>query len=165
MHTFFQLTRAWEYNKAMFDTGDDEYRMLVFEAHETYFMWYKDEIKEWLGEAWHRLNTEKPAWFTEGVLRTVPIELIPHYQLESVREEMDEEVYESLRVSRKSGRSLRKVFRMTLVGSLGGPKAHLKTSPRKTAHDIAADVASEFKDEVVELWEQESRRVHPNQSE
>jgi len=26
-HTFYQPIRAWEYNKALFDTGIDEYRM------------------------------------------------------------------------------------------------------------------------------------------
>jgi len=49
-HTFFQTTRSWQYNKALFDTGDDEYRMSIFDDHRAYYSWYEGEVKEWLGE-------------------------------------------------------------------------------------------------------------------
>jgi len=110
MHTFSQLARAWEYNKAMFDTGDDEYRMYIFTDHEAYYMWYKEEIKEWLGEAWHRLNTEKPIWFTESVSERVPTEFIPHTQHQSVREEMNGNEYVAKRRRRRSTVSLREII-------------------------------------------------------
>jgi len=32
-HTFYKPTRAWEYNRALFDTGIDEYRMFIFGDH------------------------------------------------------------------------------------------------------------------------------------
>jgi len=109
MHTFFQLTRAWEYNKSLFDTGDDEYRMSIFDDHEAYYMWYKKEVKGWLGEAWHRLNTEKPTWFTEGISARVPTEFIPHTQHQSVREEMSGNEYAAKR-RRKSSVILREMI-------------------------------------------------------
>ena len=34
--TFYQATRAWEYNKVLFDTGIDEYRMSIFTDHREY---------------------------------------------------------------------------------------------------------------------------------
>ena len=36
-HTFYQKMRAWEYVKAIFDTGIDTYRISVFENHHSYY--------------------------------------------------------------------------------------------------------------------------------
>ena len=77
LHTFYQRTRAWEYNKALFDTGDDEYRMFIFDDHPSYFRWYSGEIKEWLGQVWDILHAEKPSWFSEEIIKSIPFELIP----------------------------------------------------------------------------------------
>ena len=86
-HTFYQPTRAWEYNKTLFDTGLVEYRMFIFDDHRKYYHWYEEQVKEWLGEVWNELHHTKPAWFTEEAIRSVPIDLIPH--MESIREEFE----------------------------------------------------------------------------
>ena len=90
-HTFYQTTRAREYNKALFDTGDDEYRMSVFTDHPSYYQHYEKELKEWLAEVWDDLHSSKPSWFTEEAISKIPIRLIPNIDAESVREEMGDE--------------------------------------------------------------------------
>jgi len=66
-HTFYQPTRGWEYNRALFDTRDDEYRMSIFDDHSAYYMWYRGEITEWLFDVWVELYQMKPVWFTDDV--------------------------------------------------------------------------------------------------
>ena len=77
-HTFYQTTTGWQFSKLMFDTGLDEIRMLVFTDHRSYYDWYGEEVKEWLGEVWDSLHNAKPAWFTETVVASVPFEYIPY---------------------------------------------------------------------------------------
>jgi len=86
--TFYQPLRAWEYNRALFDTGVDEYRMFIFDDHREYYLWYRDLVEEWLVEVWDELHQQKPAWFTDEVIKRIPLEFIPHIHHESVREEM-----------------------------------------------------------------------------
>ena len=78
--------RAWEYNKALFDTEIDEYRMFIFDDHREYYRWYEGEVKERLAEVWDELHHTKPAWLTEELIKTIPLDLIPH--IESVKEEL-----------------------------------------------------------------------------
>ena len=159
MHTFFQLTRAWEYNKAMFDTGDDGYRMYIFTDHEAYYMWYKEEIKEWLDEAWDRLHREKPVWFTQNVVKSVPIDILPNMEHESVVKEMAQET----KIEREKRRKLRSVARVMRF-SLGindfvsernedgyeeildsdGNRSRRETSARERVLKIAAEVRNQF---------------------
>ena len=99
-HTFYQRLTGYEFNKSLFDTGVDEIRMRVFLDHESYYSRYKGEIMEWLGNVWDKLHAEKPAWFTEEVIRRIPVEFIPHLGEEGVREEIGEEAVEEMRKSR-----------------------------------------------------------------
>ena len=158
-HTFFQLTRAWEYNKSLFDTGDDEYRMYIFTDHQAYYMWYKEEIKEWLDEAWDRLHREKPVWFTQNVVKSVPIDILPNMEHESVVKEMAQET----KIEREKRRKLRSVARVMRF-SLGindfvsernedgyeeildsdGNRSRRETSARERVLKIAAEVRNQF---------------------
>ena len=92
--------------RAKFDTGDDEKRMSIFRDHKSFYLGYEDEIREWLGKVWDKLHAEKPAWFTEDVLRTIPEEFIPHATDRSVREEIGWEAVERLQSDRRPMREL-----------------------------------------------------------
>ena len=70
------------------DTGDDEYKMSIFEDHKSYYMWYKEDISHWLTEVWEDLHQNRPVWFTEELIKMIPVELIPHSRQQSVRDEM-----------------------------------------------------------------------------
>jgi len=60
-HTFYRPRRGWEYNRALFDTGIDEYRMSIFTDHREYYRWYEDLVKEWLADIWNDMHSKKPA--------------------------------------------------------------------------------------------------------
>ena len=161
MHTFSQLARAWEYNKAMFDTGDDEYRMYIFTDHESYFMWYKGEVKEWLSKAWERMHREKKDWFNKVDLTSIPLELVPNFEHESVKEEMRSSHHYSQRnnddrtsIRRGDNRAKRLIARMLRI-TLGTSdvqedtevditeREKRTTSVRKRVLRIAASVREE----------------------
>jgi len=161
IHTFFQLTRAWEYNRAMFDTGDDEYRMYIFTDHESYFMWYKGEVKEWLSKAWERMHREKKDWFNKVDLTSIPLELVPNFEHESVKEEMRSSHHYSQRnnddrtsIRRGDNRAKRLIARMLRI-TLGTSdvqedtevditeREKRTTSVRKRVLRIAASVREE----------------------
>jgi len=89
--------RAFEYNKALFDTGIDEYRMSIFDDHRLYYQWYV--IGKWLGEVWDDLHSKKPAWLTEEAIRNITLDLIPH--IESLKGEMGGEIEQQKRRRRK----------------------------------------------------------------
>ena len=129
-NTFYQPMRAWEYNKALFDTGIDEYRMIIFDDHRKYYRWYEGEVKEWLAEVWDELHHTKPVWFTEEAVESVPLDLIPHSNHDSVREEMG-----TVRVLRNSRLSRIARATMGVRGSVGG---------EATAIDYAQQSANEF---------------------
>jgi len=87
-HTFYQPARGWEYNKALFDTGIDEYRMSIFDDHQSYYSRYEYLVKEWLVDVWDDLHSKKPKWLTDESIRMIPLDLIPNINHESVLGEM-----------------------------------------------------------------------------
>jgi len=87
-HTFYQPTRAWEYSKALFDTGIDEYRMSIFDDHPSYYSWYAGELKEWLIEVWDDLHQKKPVWFDDETTRRIPLALVPNCDDEEFKAEL-----------------------------------------------------------------------------
>jgi len=91
-NTCYQPTRAFEYDKALFDTGIDEYRMSIFDDHREYYRWYEGEVKEWLAKVWDDLHSKKPAWLTEEAIKNIPLDLIPN--IESLKAEMEMETEE-----------------------------------------------------------------------
>jgi len=173
-HTFCQLMTAPEYNKAMFDTGDDEYRMYIFTDHEAYYMWYKDEIKEWLENSWERFNFERPPWFTEEASEMIPFNLIPYSHLSD--KDLDKEECR-MRRERKQNLSARITLGRVVYKTIGkiederntiqgeGIERHQTvsklTEENPTPYQIAAEVASQFKDEIHELWENDARETQP----
>lgn len=46
-HTFYRPMRAWEYTKALFDTGIPEYRLFIFDDHREYYRFFESEVKAW----------------------------------------------------------------------------------------------------------------------
>ena len=101
-HTFFQTQRGFEYNKAMFDTADDEYRICVLGDHKSYYSRYRGEIHEWLGSVWDKLHAERPGWFTEEVVGRIPVEFIPHLREQGVKEEIGKDAVEVMRSRRRN---------------------------------------------------------------
>jgi len=87
-HTFYQTLRGWAYTRALFNTGDNEYRMMIFTTRQGEYMHYADEIRDWLSEVWQELHETKPDWFSEAVISRIPNEFIPNIRHQSVRDEM-----------------------------------------------------------------------------
>ena len=141
-HTFYRPMRGFEYNRALFDTGIDEYRMRIFTDHRQYYSRYEDLVMEWLVEVWNDLHSKKPTWLTEDAIRKIPLDLIPNINHESVLREMaEEDLLEFARKERGRGSAratLGRVARTTLGAHRGG--GSLRNSLRRTlgVHTIRA---------------------------
>jgi len=163
-HTFYQPTRGWEYNRALFDTGDNEYRMSIFTDHPQYYMWYKKDIKEWLVKVWDELYEQNPVWFSEEVVKTIPLELIPANKQQGLLEDFEESGRDTsnwqeggLEIDREAGfrNTMGRAVRHTL--GLNSPKVVKRVtlgrrSPEnardlESVNDLAAMVAADFIDE------------------
>ena len=154
-HTFYRPTRVWEYNRALFDTGVDEYRMNIFTDHREYYRWYEDLVKEWLADIWNDVHSKKPAWLTEDAIRKIPLDLIPNINHLGVQGEMDEEDLLELEQKERGRGSARatlgRVARTTLrihghVGSLG---VQTVTSTNDGGAGPTEDIARQIADSVV----------------
>jgi len=126
-NTFYQPTRAWEYNKALYDTGLDEYRMFIFDDHREYYRWYEGEVKMWLAEVWDDLHSKKPAWLTEKFIRNIPLDLIPN--IESLKGEMTAEEVQDRQHRELARNSLKRASRTSLgVGDLSTNTSNVTTA-------------------------------------
>jgi len=75
--TFYRTRTAKQYNKALFDSGEDEIMAQIFTDHPSYYAHYEDEIKEWLGEKWNNWHASRPGWLTEELMGQIPGRLLP----------------------------------------------------------------------------------------
>ena len=62
----------------------DERKVLIFKRHPDYYDSIQDEVKGWVLQNWDAWQTDKPAWFTEKVVRTIPDSFIPADDLKEI---------------------------------------------------------------------------------
>jgi hypothetical protein len=77
LHTFFDTMTGSQYTIHLFRAGDDRIKMGVFATNAIYWVSIHDEVKAWTLSNWDRWNAEKPDWFTEQLISTIPDEFIP----------------------------------------------------------------------------------------
>ena len=81
-HTFFSLDTASDYNKRFFVNlrdDQDEAKSSMFSCHpDNYKSWGDELMKPWTLENWSRWEEEKPAWFTDTWIESVPNNYIPY---------------------------------------------------------------------------------------
>ncbi|GMH51051.1 hypothetical protein TrST_g8578 [Triparma strigata] len=81
-HTFFSLDTASDYNKRFFVNlrdDQDEAKSSMFSCHpDVYKSWGDELMKPWTLENWSRWEEEKPAWFTDAWVESVPNNYIPY---------------------------------------------------------------------------------------
>merc|ERR1712194_282056 len=49
----------------------------IFNTHLSTSMSIKNEVKEWMNEKWNEWETEKPEWFTNELIKSIPDDYIP----------------------------------------------------------------------------------------
>jgi len=76
-HTFYSLMTARALKRAMFEDDQDDIKITIFESHRSYYAGYEDEVKAWLEDNWNKWFLNRPAWLTESVLGSIPLDLIP----------------------------------------------------------------------------------------
>ena len=76
-HTFFGTMTGIEYNIHLFRVGDERMKMDVILSNSSYYAPIRDEVRTYMLANWDRWKVEKPDWFTEHWITTVPDEFIP----------------------------------------------------------------------------------------
>ena len=80
LHTFFGTMTASQYCAHMFRTGDDRTKSTLFGKNELMWAPIRSEVRAWTHENWDGWKEEKPDWFTEHFISTVPDEFIPRVE-------------------------------------------------------------------------------------
>ena len=75
--TLLSFQTGKQFNRARFNTGDDEVMITIFKDHPSYYEDYQTEIVDWLEDRWQVWHTSQPTWLTKTVLDTVPAHLVP----------------------------------------------------------------------------------------
>jgi hypothetical protein len=77
-HTFFGTMTASQYTIFLFRNGtSDHMKMDIFTTHTLYWESIRDEMKAYTFANWDRWKTERPDWFTDNFIATIPDEFIP----------------------------------------------------------------------------------------
>jgi hypothetical protein len=78
LHTFFGTMTGAQYTVHLFRTGGTEaVKAGIFSVSPLLWWSIRDEVKAWTLANWERWLKEKPAWFTDGFISTVPTDFIP----------------------------------------------------------------------------------------
>jgi hypothetical protein len=77
-HTFFGTMTGSQYTIYLFRNGtSDHMKMEVFKRHTLYWESIRDEVKAYTFANWDRWKTEKPDWFSDHFIATIPDAFIP----------------------------------------------------------------------------------------
>ena len=78
LHTFFGTMTGPQYTVHLFRTGTtDRMKMDIFTANVLHWVSIRDEVIAYTHANWARLKAEKPDWFTDHFINTIPSEFIP----------------------------------------------------------------------------------------
>ena len=81
LHTFIGAMTGPQYTVYLFRNGEsDRMKMRIFLKNTTQWESIRDEVKTYTHESWERLQAEKPAWFTDEFIASIPDEFIPRVE-------------------------------------------------------------------------------------
>jgi hypothetical protein len=76
--TFWSTQRSKDLTMSFFLEGkSDEMKSNVLLYSRHHWVSIEDKVKDWIGENWASWEGDKPKWFDEGMLASVPAEFIP----------------------------------------------------------------------------------------
>ena len=86
LHTFYDLATGKQHVVRSFrNATTDEERILVFKRHPSFYRFIAGELKSWVGANYREIwLEEKPEWFTDRVLASIPKEFIPKEEQEVI---------------------------------------------------------------------------------
>ena len=77
LHTFFGTMTGPQYTVHLFRAGNDHMKMGLFETNVLHWASIRDEVIAYTHANWARFKAEKPDWFTDHFIKTIPSEFIP----------------------------------------------------------------------------------------
>jgi len=84
--TFFSLETASEFCMRHFtESEDDGLRADVFSTNTCNWKPIRPEVKAWVLANWLRWKREQPEWFTEHLIASVPLDMVPESGKEEVK--------------------------------------------------------------------------------
>ena len=86
LHTFFSTeTGKASATSHFLDNDSDELKAFIFRNNEWLWKEIRPQVKIWVKVNWVRWNEEKPKWFTQNFVDTIPDDLIPIEELARLR--------------------------------------------------------------------------------
>ena len=77
---------ASQYTIYVFKNGtSDHMKMDTFSLNPLYWVSIRNEVKEFSRANWDRWKTEKPDWFTDNFIATIPDDFIPRVDMDRRR--------------------------------------------------------------------------------
>ena len=87
LHTFTSaLTARQSCAKIFRDSLTDLEKLQNFALHPSYYAAFDDELKAFVRSNWATWQAEKPDWFTENIIATIPIRFISEIEVERMSE-------------------------------------------------------------------------------
>lgn len=75
--TFFTTSTGFQFTIDSFKHGDDAQRSFIFSVQKRHWASIREEVKDWTTSNWSKWELEKPVWFTDLFISTVPDDFIP----------------------------------------------------------------------------------------
>jgi len=102
IHTFYSTMTGPEFCTDNWRKADNsEVKFFVFTNHKSYFEAINPELKIWLAENWEDWTRDKPAWFTQSAIDTIPYAILPDAERRK-RTNQDDKVIDDVGVLRES---------------------------------------------------------------
>ena len=102
--TFYSLQTGKGYMKALFDSGENELMVTIFECHPYFYRNFEEEVKGWLADFW----ALSPAWLTDHIIDQIPQRLIPGGGEDGFLAELDERSRKQFTIVRDRGGTLKR---------------------------------------------------------
>jgi hypothetical protein len=75
---FRSTQTGWQKSESIFlDNDEDSKRMYIFTDNVVLWSGIKEDVKAWTMSSWETWDREKPEWFTQKVIASIPDEFIP----------------------------------------------------------------------------------------
>ena len=104
LKTFTTTMTGPQYCVTLFEGADtDDQRVSIFKKHPSYYSSIENELQAFVGDHWLIWQADRPDWFTDDIIATIPDRFIPADEVE--------------RMNRESGRGQRR--RNSFMGSIG----------------------------------------------
>ena len=82
LHTFFDLASAKQHAARKFRNATTDFeKFAIFTVHKSYRASIQKEVKEWMHENYEVFEAEKPDWWTDLLISTLPDDYIPKDEL------------------------------------------------------------------------------------